>query len=67
MEKNKEKKKNESNISQIVVISLHIECFGVAAVAECSFLSFNLMGKEKNVHHSILRNMVDNPDMQVKT
>ena len=51
---------------KIVVISLFIECFGVAAVFEYSFLSFNLMGKEKNVHHSVLRNMFDNPDMQVK-
>ena len=66
MEKQR-KRNNESNISQIVVTSLYIECFGVAAVVECSFLSFNMMGKEKNVHHSVLRNMFDNPDMQVKT
>ena len=67
MEKNKEKEITESHIGQIVVISLFIECFGVAAVFEGSFLNFDLMGKENNVHHSLLRNMFGNPEMLGKT
>ena len=61
---NHRKRNNESQISQIVdVISLFIECFGVAAVFKGGFLNFNLMGKENNVHHSLHRNMFGNPEM----
>ena len=69
MEKNNRRKRNnESHISQIVdVISLFVECFGVAAVFKGSFLNFNLMGKENNVHYSLLINMFGNPEMWVKT
>ena len=65
---NHRKRNNESHISQIVnVISLFIECFGVALVFEGSFLNFNLMGKESNVHLSLLMNMFGNPEMLAKT
>ena len=61
---NHRKRNNESQISQIVdVISLFIECFGVAAVFKGSFLNFNLMGKENNVRYSLHMNMFDNPEM----
>ena len=64
---NHRKRNNESHISQIVnVISLFIECFSGAAVFEGSFLNFSLMGKENNVHHSLLMNMFGNPEMQAK-
>ena len=46
MEKQR-KRNNESHISQIVVISLFIECFGVAAIFECSFLNFSIWWAKK--------------------
>ena len=67
MKRQSQKRNNKSQISQVVdVISLFIECFGVAAVFEGSFLNFSLMGKENNVHHSLLMNMFGNPEMQAK-
>ena len=39
----------------------------MAAVFEGSLLNFNLMVKENNVHHSLLRNVFGNPEMQANT
>ena len=33
---------------------------------EGSFLNFDLMDKENNVHHSLVMNMFGNPEMQAK-